>query len=31
VTQSSTRDTYCAAHNGDSPPMSYAFGTPSAY
>jgi Family of unknown function (DUF5995) len=31
VTQSSTRDTYCAAHNGDSPPRSYAFGTPSAY
>ena len=28
---SAPRDAYCAAHNADPPPMSYAFGTPSAY
>lgn len=28
---SAPRDTFCAIHNGDAPPMSYAFGTASAY
>jgi hypothetical protein len=31
VTTSTSRDTYCAGRNGYPPPMSYAFGTPSAY
>ena len=31
VTTTSARDTYCATHNATSPPMAYAFGTPSAY
>ena len=28
---SAPRDAFCASHNGDPPPMSYAFGTASAY
>ena len=28
---SSTRDTYCAAHHGDTAPMPYPFGTPAPY
>jgi uncharacterized protein DUF5995 len=31
LTNSTSRDAYCAAHNGDPPPTSYAFGTASAY
>jgi hypothetical protein len=31
VTTSTSRDAYCAERNGYPPPMSYAFGTPSAY
>jgi hypothetical protein len=31
LTTSASRDAYCAAHNGDPPPLSYAFGTASAY
>jgi hypothetical protein len=31
LTNSTARDAYCAAHNGDPPPTSYAFGTASAY
>jgi hypothetical protein len=31
ATTTDARDAFCAAHNGDAPPMSYAFGTPSAY
>jgi Family of unknown function (DUF5995) len=28
---STSRDAFCAVHNADPPPTSYAFGTPSAY
>jgi hypothetical protein len=31
VTSSASRDAFCAAHNADPPPQSYAFGTASAY
>jgi hypothetical protein len=31
LTNSTSRDAYCGAHNGDPPPASYAFGTASAY
>jgi len=31
LTNSASRDAYCAAHNGDPPPTSYAFGTASTY
>lgn len=31
VTTTNARDTYCANHNATPPPMTYAFGTPSAY
>ena len=31
VTTSAPRDAFCAAHNADPPPMSYAFGTASTY
>ena len=31
LTTSVSRDAYCSAHNGDPPPLGYAFGTPSAY
>jgi hypothetical protein len=31
VRTTSSRDAYCATHNASAPPMSYAFGTPTAY
>jgi Family of unknown function (DUF5995) len=31
LTTSSSRDSHCAAHNADPPPMTYAFGAASAY
>ena len=31
ATTTNARDSFCAANNGASPPMAYAFGTPTAY
>ncbi len=31
LTTTDTRDAYCAANNGNPPPMPYPFGTPTAY
>jgi hypothetical protein len=31
LTATGPRDTWCAGHNANPPPMPYAFGTPSAY
>jgi hypothetical protein len=31
ATSTGDRDAYCAGHNGASPPLSYPFGTPTAY